>query len=253
MNIDKNRLKRGMAVGLACLSVAATAAVFTDRYESNATAKAGSVDLKLTETWQADNAETISHFAPGDYLSFQYSLENDSTLAAKVRETIVITSDKQIPADTFRIYKLSDLEKNTDTGIWSPKAGKSPVATLTDTAWDGTKMYSTYKLPQFVLDGSHQDQSGVATATPNTDTDANGMVYANTSENDQYVILFNGKAETSVAGANIGVEYLAEAMQHSGTGTASETAIWEQVVKEEITITGVEKAADDLTFDPLIP
>jgi len=253
MIIDKNKLNRRMAVGLAAVVAVGTLAVFTDRYQSTATAKAGSLDIQLTETWAADNAETISHFAPGDILSFKYTLTNDSTLAAKVRESIVITSDKEIPADTFRIYKLSDLEKNQDTGMYSPKAGKTPIATLSDTAWDGTKMVQTYKLPQFVMDGTHADQSGVATAAPNTDMNSDGKIYANTSENDQYVILFNKGAVNEVSGAKIGVEYLAEAMQHSGTGSASETAIWEKVVKEEITITGVDKAADDLTFDPGIP
>lgn len=258
MKITKNRLTRGLAVGLAVVTIVGTFAIFTDRYQSSATAKAGSLDLKLDQSWATDagNVETLKHFVPGDILDLEYTLTNDSTLAAKVRETFVISSNKEIPADTFRIYKASDLQKDANTGIWSVKDGKNPVGALTEKAWDAEAgiMYTTYKLPQFVLDGTHADQQNKATATPNTDANAaDKQVYANTDAADHYVILFNKNAQASVAGAVIGVEYLAEAMQHSGTGDADVTAVWENVAEAAVTITGAEKAVPVLTFDPMIP
>lgn len=275
MKFTKKRLTRGLALGMVAAVSIATFAVFTDRYESSATAKAGSLDLQLEQFWteDEDNIETLSHFAPGDILNLEYVLTNDSTLAAKVRETFVVKSDKEIPADTFHIYKISDLTKNSDTGMWAPRAGATPIGTHVSTAWndDEQMMYNTYTLEQFVLAGTHPDQAyeedvAAMPASLGYDWSEEGNVYANVKtgrtygntdfipmDEDYYVLLFNKDAETSVAGANITVEYMAEAMQHSGTGDADETAVWESVVKDSVTFTGKTEAVDQLEFDPGIP
>ncbi len=254
MKFSKKRMTGLLSLAMVGAIGVASLAIFTDRTQSTATAKAGSLDLQLVQTWEADNAEAASHFAPGDILEIPYTLTNDSTLAAKVREFFVISSDKEIPVDTFRIYKKSDLTKDLDTGYYTVNAGASPIVTPDDNTWgkDG-KWYSTYSLSQFVLDGTHAEQAGIASVTPNTDANTDGKVYANTSEQDRYVILFNKNAKNTVQGAKIGVEYLAEAMQHSGTGGVGETAVWSQIAKESITFTGKTEAADRLDFNPGIP
>ena len=49
MKFTKKRLTRGLALGMVAAVSIATFAVFTDRYESSATAKAGSLDLQLEQ------------------------------------------------------------------------------------------------------------------------------------------------------------------------------------------------------------
>jgi len=256
MKFSKKRMTGMLAMAMVVALGVTSLAIFTDRSQSTATAKAGTLDLQLTQSWAEDNKETLSHFAPGDILDLNYTLVNDSTLAAKVREKFVITSDKEIPADTFQIWKKSDLAQNSDTGFWAPKnTSVKPIQALVDTAWNGTIMYSTYTLPQFLMDGTHADQN-VAETSPNTDTNTKGQVYANNSAADHYVILFNKNALTSVGGANIGVEYLAEAMQNSGTNSATNenAALWSTVANESINfMTGVSSAVPVLDFDPGSP
>ena len=255
MKFTKKRLTGLLAVVVVAAIGVTSLAIFTDRSQSTATAKAGSLDLQLTQDWAGDNETALSHFAPGDILDLNYTLTNDSTLAAKVREKFVITSDKAIPADTFQIWVKSDLVKSA-SGLWAPADDtKSPVATLNDSTWAADK-YATYTLPQFVLDGDHDDQKGFADriATPNTDASDDDMIYANNSELDHYVILFNKNAVNSVGGAKITVKYMAEAMQHLGTGAEGNADKWAVVADAEYTfLPGVEKAVPTLDFNPRIP
>ena len=245
--ISKPRnLKKGVAVTLA-VAAAVTAvssfALFTDRAQSHAEVKAGTLDLILTQDWAADNAGVVDEYAPGDILNLDYTLTNAGSLSTDVRETFVITGDKAVVGN-FEIYAASDVEKNVTTGLWAPKTGASPLIVrdvdpgyyTADKNGDGipeTYWTITYEIPELTIDGTGaKAETGDATAS------TIGSTISNNTKTGDYVLLFNKDAKNEVQGTNVTVEYVAQGLQHRNTGDDT----WKdaKVITETITIGGVK-------------
>lgn len=216
MRNNKKRLSLTLAVlTLALCAFAFTTAYFTDREQASASATAGTLDLRLVESW-AD----ATNFKPGDKYDYTYTLANDGNKSADVRETIVITSSAAMATTgqaEFEVYASGDIKQNTD-GSWVPDAGKSPLAVRSISA-DGKKV--TYKVPEFILNGTGTAAETESGITTNTKTGS-------------YVVLFSNTADNDFQGATITIDYLAEAKQHRNT----DTTIWTTVASENITFAG---------------
>lgn len=243
MNLTKPRnVKKYVATGVAAaalISAVGSFALFTDRAQSHAEMTAGTLDLTLTQSWVADNAEVADEYAPGDILNLDYTLENTGSLSTDIRETFVITGDKAIDG-IFDIYAADDVTQDAQTHLWAPKDGASPIAVRSVSTYIADKnndnvneTYYTisYEIPELTVDGS--EETGDATAST-TGSDIAGAV-----KTGDYVLLFDKDAENAVQGTNLTVEYMAQGLQHRNTG--DDTWADAKVITETLTIGGVDR------------
>lgn len=225
-------LKKRIAACLAAtalISAVGSLAVFTDRAQSQATMKAGTLDLALTQTWVDDNAAALPVYAPGDILDLDYTLTNNGNLSTDIREMFVITSDKKI-TNEFDIYAAADVEQDS-SGAYVPKSGATPIEVRSSEDF-GTGTKITYNIPQFTVNGTGENAETVDGITSNAKT-------------GDYVLLFNKDAANSVQGTSLKIEYLAQGLQHNNTGNDT----WEdsRVISEHITIGG-----EDISVVPAV-
>lgn len=238
MNPKKPRnVKQRIAAGLVVAGVVSAVgsfALFTDHAQSHAEMTAGTLDLTLTQSWVADNAAVADEYAPGDILNLDYTLQNTGSLSTDIRETFVITADKAIDG-IFDIYAAEDVEQNSATHMFAPKAGKNPLSvrtTGTFTGTDGKTYYTiTYEVPELTVDGSVE--TGDATAS------TAGSKIAGAVKTGDYVLLFDEDAANDVQGTNLTLEYIAQGLQHRNTG--NDTWADAKVITEKLTIGGVER------------
>lgn len=196
-----------------CLTIG-TLAVFTDRFQAQTTATAGTLDITLTQSWTADNAAIADVYKPGTALQLNYTLGNKGNMPADVREQFVITYDKALSDGTkreFDLYKAGDITVD----------GEGNVTAISGTAltptYDTDKKVLTYKLTQHTMAGT---------------SDAS----APTTYDDGYYLVFNQNVDNSFQEVNVKIEYLAQALQDNNTGDNT----WENalVITENFTIGG---------------
>lgn len=199
-----------------CLTVG-TFAVFTDRFQAQATVTAGTLDITLTQSWENDNKDLI--YKPASAVKLNYSLGNKGNIAADIKETFVFTFDKALSAGEdrqFDLYKASDITVDAATGnVTSIPAGVLPL-----TPEDGTAdNILTYNLAQHTMAGTND------ATKPTTYTDG-------------YYLVFNQNVDNSFQNVNVSIEYLAQALQDENTGENT----WKdaKVISEKIDFGGQE-------------
>ena len=205
---NKKNLATIVMVGLCAVTLAVgTLALFTDHYKAEVSVTAGSVDLDLTENWQGDNSTVGANFKPGTGLILDYTLENGGNLAARVKETFVISSDAALNTSTpeFALYNADDVDVAAD-GTVSIDAEAQPIAftpgsyTVDSTSW--SKL--TFDLGKSVLNGSVEEVGNYAQ-----------------SKNGNYVLVFSNEVSNDFQGANVKIEYLAQGIQYTNTGDST--------------------------------
>lgn len=213
---SKNK-KKALAAGALAVScaLAGTVAYFTDRVETSATAKAGTVDLALDANWT-----DVANFNPGDKADLDYQISNDGNKSVDVRERLVVTSS--VALDTaaqaeFEIYKAIDVEQDA-AGAYVPKADAKPVTDGAKRIVAGDSRSITYVLPEYTLNGS-----GANAETESGVTDTNHSA--------DYVLVFKGASSNAFQDADVEVSLLAEAKQHRNTNSDT----WATVSSESVT------------------
>lgn len=195
-----------VALCVAALAVG-TLALFTDRYQAEVSVTAGTVDLALVENWQTANSAVGASFKPGQGLVLDYTLTNGGNLAARVKETLVISSsvDLDDTAPEFAIYDAKDVNVAAD-GTVSFNDGAAPLAFTPGSYSDdeGTWHKLTYDLGKSVMSGSIEE----------IDT------YAK-SKTGNYVLVFSADVGSEFQAANLRVEYMAQGIQYTNTGDNS--------------------------------
>lgn len=213
---SKNK-KKALAAGAIAAScvLAGTVAYFTDRVETSATAKAGTVDLALDANWT-----DVANFNPGDKADLDYQVSNDGNKSVDVRERLVVTSS--VALDTaaqaeFEIYKATDVEQDA-AGAYVPKADAKPVTDGAKRIVAGDSKSITYVLPEYTLNGT-----GANAETESGVTDTNHSA--------DYVLVFKGASSNAFQDADVEVSLLAEAKQHRNTNSDT----WATVSSESVT------------------
>lgn len=203
---------------LLCFAVG-TFAFFTDRIESGATAKAGTLDLVLSDITKSTAADY--KLKPGDGVKIDFILSNEGNKSADVREILVLNCPgiaMTAAAPEFELYHSSDV---TLTGnLATIKSGAAPVA-VRALAADNKKI--TYTIDEFVLNGSGTGAE--------TEPEAVG-----TSKSSSYVMVFRASADNDFANKAVTLYYEAQAKQHRNTGPDT----WTTVQSETVNFAGVD-------------
>lgn len=211
-----------LSLSLICAtSISMVMAYFTDREQATASATAGTLSITLTESWNASNPAR-ENAKPGDIYRLTYTVTNEGNKSADVRETFVIRSSVAMSATPeFEIYAANSVVKGSD-GTYAPISGAQPVVNSSTTRKiSSDKKSITYYLPEFVLNGTGtaaETESGVSS----------------NAKTCNYVILFSKAASNAFQGAEITVDYLAEAKQHRNTNAS----VWTTVATDQITFAG---------------
>lgn len=210
----KKALAAGALAGFCAL--AGTFAYFTDRVETSATAKAGTVDIALDANWT-----NVANFNPGDKADLDYQVSNDGNKSVDVRERLVVTSSVALDAAAqaeFEVYKAADVEQDA-AGAYVPKAEAKPVTDGAKRIVSGDSKSITYVLPEYTLNGTGtaaETESGVSATDHSAD----------------YVLVFKGASSNVFQDADVKVSLLAEAKQHRNTDGNT----WTTVSSESITL-----------------
>lgn len=218
----KNRKRTSVVMGVAAaaLLTAGSLAFFTDRQQGTFSATAGTLGLELTQNWATDNTDVAGALIPGKKLELDYTLANTGNKSMDVKEQIVITSPVAMSGAQaeFELYAANDVEQDSTTGAWKPKAEAQPVATRS-LSRDGLKV--TYEIPEFILNGTGENAETEDSVTA-------------TSKTGDYVIVFRDTAANAFQGQTISIDYLAQAKQHRNTGSDT----WTTVATDTITFAG---------------
>ena len=213
---------KGKAAGATALAgaliLAGSMAYFTDREQAEVTAKAGTVDLTLTEAW-AD----VSNFNPGDTADFSYKIANDGNKSVDVRETIVLKSSVAMDAADqaeFELYHADDVEQAAN-GAYVAKDGAEPITTGANRVVSPDAKTIKYVIDEYVLNGT------------GTAAEVEDGVTSIENESD-YVLVFRDDASNAFQGAELSVELMAEAKQHRNTNDDT----WTTVSTDNVTMGG---------------
>lgn len=227
--MEKKRKKTAAVMGAAvalCLT-ASSLAIFTDRYQSQAEVTAGSLDLALAESWQADNAALADTYKPGTALKLDYALTNDGNMAASVRENFIITADKALSVGEAReldLYAAKDVTLDAEGNVIAISG--APLDPIYGNYSDGSETHYTlsYELDELVLNGTGADAETVSGGLDGYD--------------GEYVLVFNSDVGNDFENVNLDIEYMAQALQHDGTGEAT----WSdaKVITEKVNFGGQE-------------
>lgn len=226
MRINKRRLALLLLVVAVICAMSCVLAYFTDYETATVSATAGTLDIALSESWDASNANR-ENAKPGDIYNLDYTVTNNGNKSADIRETYVIRSTiaMNAAAPEFQIYAAGDVEKAAD-GTYGPKAGKTPI--VTGVLSNGNKTI-TFSLTEFSVNGT-----GTAAETGDASRSGNGFTISNNKMTGDYVILFSRAASNAFQGAEVTIDYLAEAKQHRNT----DNTVWNTVASETITFAG---------------
>lgn len=202
---------------LVCFMVG-TFAFFTDRVESDATAKAGTLDLVLSDITKSTAADY--KLKPGDGVKIDFNLSNQGNKSADVRELLVLSSPNiamTAAAPEFELYHAADVTLNNN--IATIKSGASPVAVRVLSS-DNKKI--TYTIEEFVLNGTGNGAE--------TEPEAIG-----TAKDSSYVMVFRASAGNNFANKEVTLYYEAQAKQHRNTGPDT----WATVQTETVNFAGM--------------
>lgn len=220
MSFMDDRKKKIIAIALASATVITAIvgafAYFTDRVDSTATATAGTLELKLSDI-EASKTEKVK---PGDGITIQYDLSNIGNKSADIRETIVLTSSEALTAgnEEFDLYAAADVSIDAQSGYATVKNNAEPLAVRSVSA-DRTQI--EYELPQFTLNGTGA----------NAETE-DGVI--SNAKDGSYVLVFKKHATNDFIGAELTLDYEAQAKQHRNTGDDT----WAIVMSETVSFAG---------------
>jgi predicted ribosomally synthesized peptide with SipW-like signal peptide len=215
----KKRMTKILALVLAIATVAALAvgtfAFFTDRVQAKAEAKAGTLELALSQVTLSKS----TGLKPGTGCKVDFTLSNLGNKSADVKEVLVLRSPVAMTAgaEEFDLYLASDVTLAAD-GKVTVKDGKSPVPARA-VATDGKSI--TYTIPEFILNGTGDGK----------EEESGAVGIAKTSS---YVLVFQPTAGNDFQGISVTLDYLAQAKQHRNTNAAT----WADVAKESISFAG---------------
>lgn len=184
------------AVAVATL-IAGSFAFFTDREQVDSRATAAKINIDLDAPW------TDEVLLPGQIVDLPSTITSTGNRAIDVRETFVLTSDvalSNVGAAEFEIYKVSDLEMNA-FGAYIPIDGAEPITTGANRVLSDDGKTLTYTLPEFIMSGGGETPSGTV----------------GTEVSKDYVALFKLEASDAYQKAEVKVDYIVEAKQHSAT------------------------------------
>lgn len=188
-NFKKKAAALMSVVTALCLTVG-TLAVFTDRYQAQTTATAGTLDISLSQTWAADNTAVAASYKPGTALKLNYTLSNKGNLEAEVKEMFVISCSEVLgegAARQFDLYKEGTIVVDANGNVTSITGPAMPVE------YDNAKKVLTYKI-------------------------ADHTIGAGSAADDCYYLVFNQNADNSFQEVDVTVEYMAQALQAENTG-----------------------------------
>lgn len=201
--------KKILALVLAIATVAALAvgtfAFFTDRVQAKAEAKAGTLELALSQVTLSKS----TGLKPGTGCKVDFTLSNLGNKSADVKEVLILRSPKAMNTTTpeFDLYLASDVTLDAE-GKATVKTGATPVA-VRAVATDGKSI--TYTIDEFILNGTGATAVGISKAS-------------------SYVLVFNSTAGNDFQGITVTLDYLAQAKQHRNTNAAT----WETVLTDRI-------------------
>lgn len=211
--------KKILALVLAMATVAALAvgtfAFFTDRVQAKATAKAGTLELALSNV----ELSKATGLKPGTGCKVDFTLSNKGNKSADVKEVLVLRSPTAMTAgaEEFDLYLASDVTLAAD-GKATINANASPVA-VRKVADNGLSI--TYTIPEFILNGTgdgKEEESGAV----------------GTAKTSSYVLVFQPTAGNDFQGISVTLDYLAQAKQHRNTNADT----WTTITKESISFAG---------------
>lgn len=212
------------AITALCLTVGSLA-VFTDRFQAQTTAKAGTLDITLTESWANDNAALAQAFKPGTALKLQYSLDNVGNMSADVRETFVLTFDKALSTTNreFDLYPANAVTVDAQGNV-TKITGTAMTPTTGTYQQDGKTYYTlTYSPAQYTLNGDKTHVDGTVAGAED--------VHSAT-----YYAVFNSNVGNDFQGVGVTVDYMAQALQHENTGADTWTDA--KVISQTVTFGG---------------
>lgn len=225
MKNKKKKVTAALGIAVAACVTVSSLALFTDRFQSQAKVTAGTLDLTLSESWEADNAALAEVYKPGTALKLDYSLVNDGNRAASVRENFVITADKALSTGDsreFDLYAAEDVTLDAEGNVLSISG--NPLTPTYGSFMEGSEKHYTlsYSLDELVLNGSGSEGETVS----------GGL-----SERDgEYCLVFNYDVDNEYQNVNLDIEYMAQALQHSNTG--EDTWADAKVISEKVSFGG---------------
>ena len=216
---NKKKAKTAATVALTgALLATGSLAYFTDRVETSASATAGTVDIALSSNWQ-----DVENFNPGDIADLSFGISSVGNKSIDVREKFVITSDTALTEDAqseFEIYARADVSQDAN-GAYQPNPGAEPIAIGEDRIVGQDGKTITYVLDEYTLNGSGEYaevEDGISA----------------TEKESEYVLVFNKNASNDYQGAEVSVDFLAEAKQHRNTGSDT----WAEIANENVSLGG---------------
>ena len=215
----KQKAKVAAATALTgALLATGSLAYFTDRVETDASATAGTVDIALSSNWQ-----DVANFNPGDIADLSYEISSVGNKSIDVREKFVITSDTVLTdaaQSEFEIYARADVTQDSN-GAYLPNPGAEPISIGEDRIVGQNGKTITYVLDEYTLNGSGENaevEDGISA----------------TEKESEFVLVFNKDAVNDYQGAEVSVNYLAEAKQHRNTGADT----WAEIANESVSLGG---------------
>jgi len=202
MRFSKKALALVMSVVTVLSLMVGTLAYFTDRFDANASATAGTLDLSLV-----DNKITVTtptNYRPGTGATIAFTLQNTGNKSVDVQETLVITADGKTISNQFALYNADDVTL-TD-GVVTVKSGKAALSTSIQNG----KL--VYKPAEFILNGTGTGAE--------TETGAKGVSYARS-----YVLVFTASADNTWQGVDLTLDYEAQGKQHRNTNSSTWSSI----------------------------
>lgn len=212
-------LKKKLAVVLAAatFTVAMTGAYayFTDRVDANASATAGTLELKLVDASTPTPVENkisvskTSDLKPGQAISLDYTLSNEGNKSADVKEIFVLTSSVAMTSgkEEFALYPADHVNIDAN-GNYTLETGATEL-TAREVSADGLRI--TYELPQYILNGKDTDASAEVD---------NSEVEPGITTNEKvgsYVLVIKPSMGNAFVNAKVTLEYEAQAKQHRNT------------------------------------
>lgn len=158
-------------------------------------------DDDLTNWWAYLNSKANVNFNPGDKMTLNYKLVNESTMAVDIRETFIITSSVPMTegAPEFALYTACG---NGKYGGFEGTALAAPAGATVTTEKLSATQYK-YVVKYYTLSGK-------------TETVGSNPVELGR----QYYVVFAGGSSNDFQGAKCSVDYVVEAKQHSAGGEA---------------------------------
>lgn len=227
MNLKK-KLSLVLAMATATVAVTSAYAWFTDRVDANASAKAGTLELKLVDTEDIEDSISVTapeKLYPGVAVKLDYTLSNEGNKSADVREVFVLTSEIAMTEgegkQEYALYAADQFASYDEaTGYYTLINGAQEVE---GRVFDDDKKI-TYEVTEFILNGKGTG----AETEENIDT--------NEKDGSYYLVIKNSMGNAFV-GKKVTVEYEAQAKQHRNTNDAT----WSVVKSEEVTFGGNDK------------